>query len=150
MSFVNLANEALASGQTAAMELHTEGPSEHGTAPGNHEPGERPLGGHEHLHGRPVSWVLVGVLVAAFVAGGLAIVNNLWWLFWACLAVVVLSVPAGKIIGIMNDTVVAGDPAQQEGQGGDVAADYGSAADPGVNVGRRPSAAPSQQPAVGG
>ena len=34
MSYVNLANEALASGQMAAMELHTEGPGEHGTAPG--------------------------------------------------------------------------------------------------------------------
>ena len=130
------------------MELHTEGPSEHGTAPGNHEPGERPLGGHEHVHGRRVSWVLVAVLVAAFIAGGLAIVNKLWWLFWACVAVAVLSVPAGKVIGIMNDTVVIGDPARQEGQGGDVAADYGSAADPGVNVGARPSA-PSRQPAMG-
>ena len=144
MSCVNLVNEALVSGQTAAMELHTEGPSEHGTAPGNHEPGERPLGGHEHVHGRPVSWVLVAVLVAAFIAGGLAIVNQLWWLFWVCPAVAVLSVPAGKVIGIMNDTVVAGDPARQEGQGCDVAADYGSATDPGVNVGARPPAAPQQ------
>ena len=148
MSCVNLANEPLASGQTAAMELHTEGPTEHGTAPGNHEPGERALGGHEHVHGRPVSWVLVAVLVAAFIAGGLATVNQVWWLFWACLAVAVLSVPAGTVSGIMNDTVVAGDPARQEGQGGDVAADYGSAADPGVNVGAPPPA-PPQQPAVG-
>ena len=59
MSCVNLANEPLVSGQTAAMELQTEGPSEHGTALGNHELGERPLGGHEHLYGRPLSWVLV-------------------------------------------------------------------------------------------
>ncbi len=112
-------------------------------------PGERPLGGHDHLHGRPVSWVLVGVLIAAFIAGGLAIVNHLWWLFYACLGVAVLSVPAGKVIGIMNDTVVNGDPAQQEGQGGHVADDLGSAADPGVDVGPRPGATPREQPAVG-
>jgi hypothetical protein len=110
-------------------------PSEHGTAPGHHGSGEQPVGGHEYLHGRPVSWVLVGVLVAAFIAGGLAVVNHLWWLFWVCLGVTVLSVPAGKVIGIMNDTVLAGDPSLQTGQEGTVAEDTGSAVDPGVNVG---------------
>jgi hypothetical protein len=64
--------------------------------------------------------------------------------------VTVLSVPAGKVIGIMNDTVINGDPAQQKGQGGTVAEDAGSAADPGVGLGPRPAAAPGQrQPAVG-
>jgi hypothetical protein len=110
-------------------------PTGHGTAPGHHAPGERSIGGHEHLHGRPVSWVLVGVLVVAFIAGGLAIVNHLWWLFWVCLGVTVLSIPAGKIIGIMNDTVLAGDPSLQAGQEGAVAEDTGSAVDPGVDVG---------------
>jgi hypothetical protein len=110
-------------------------PTGHGTAPGHHVPGDRPIGGHEHLHGRPASWVLVGVLVAAFIAGGLAIVNHLWWLFWVCLGVTVLSIPAGKIIGIMNDTVVAGDSSLQAGQEGAVAEDTGSAVDPGVNLG---------------
>jgi hypothetical protein len=110
-------------------------PTEQGTAPGNHLPGEVALGGHPYLHGRPASWVLVGVLIVAFIAGGLAIVNHLWWLFWVCLGVTVLSVPAGKVVGIMNDTVLAGDPSLQAGQEGTVAEDTGSAVDPGVNVG---------------
>jgi len=59
-------------GHTITMVLDTEGRSEHGTAPGNHEPGDRPIAGHTHLHGRPASWVLVADLLAAFIAGGLA------------------------------------------------------------------------------
>jgi len=110
-------------------------PAEHGTAPGEHPPGEAAIGGHPHLHGRPVSWVLVGVLIVAFVAGGFAVVNHLWLLFWVCLGITVLSVPAGKVVGIMNDTVLAGDPSLQVGQHGDVAGDTGSAAGPGVDVG---------------
>lgn len=109
-------------------------PTEHGTAPGERLPGEAAIDGHPHLHGRPVSWVLAGVLVAAFIAGGLAIVNHLWLLFWVCLGVTVPSVPAGKVVGIMNDTVLAGDPSLQAGQEVDVAEDTGSAVDPGVNV----------------
>jgi len=131
------------------MTLDTDGPAEQGTAPGSHLPEERPVGGHDHLHGRPVSWVLVGVLIVAFIAGGLAIVNHLWWLFWVCLGVTVLSVPAGKVIGIMNDTVINGDPGRQKGQGGTVAEDTGSAADPGVDVGPRAAAPGQRQTAVG-
>ncbi len=150
MTCVNLTHEPPVAGHTHGMIFDTDGAAEQGTAPGSHMPGERPIGGHEHLHGRPVSWVLVGVLIVAFIAGGLAIVNQLWWLFWVCLGVTILSVPAGKVIGIMNDTVINGDPAQQVGQGGTVAEDAGSAADPGVDVGPRPGAAPAErQPAVG-
>lgn len=47
----------------------------------------------------------------------------------------VVSVPAGKVIGIMNDTVLAGDPSLQAGLEGTVAEDTGPAVDPGVNVG---------------
>jgi hypothetical protein len=126
-------------GQTQDMELHTGGPSEHGTTPGNHEPGERSVGGHPHLHGRPASWLFVALIIVAFVAGAFAVVDSLWPLFWACLAVVVLSVPAGRLVGIMGDTVLAGDPAAQPGQGGPVAEDYGSAAHPGVDVGPAPA-----------
>jgi hypothetical protein len=114
-------------------------PAEQGTAPGEHLPGEAAIGGHPYLPGRPVSWVLVGVLIAAFIAGGLAIVNHLWVLFWVCLGITVLSVPAGKVVGIMNDTVLTGDPSLQAGQEGDVAKDTGSAVDPGVNVGAAPA-----------
>lgn len=113
-------------------------PTSHGTAPGQHEPGERPIGGHSSLHGRPASWALVAVITAAFVAGGFAVVFHLWGLFWACLGIVLLSIPAGKVVGIMADTVLAGNPAGQDGQAGHVAEDTGSAADPGVDMGGGP------------
>jgi hypothetical protein len=123
------------------MKLHTDGPSEHGTAPGHHEPGEQPIGGHPHLHGRARSWLLVAVIIAAFIAGAFAVVTEVWPLFWVCLAVVVLSVPAGRLAGIMQDTVLAGDPEGQSGQDGHVAEDFGSAVHPGVDVGPTPAVA---------
>ena len=110
--------------------------SEEGTAPGGHMPGEQAVGGHSHLYGRTRSWVLVTVIIAAFVAGAFAITTHTWWLFWVCLGVAVLSVPAGKIVGIMDDTVTIGDPSRQTGQGGPVAEDEGSAVHPGVDVGQ--------------
>ncbi len=98
-------------------------------------PAKRRWGTHENLHGRPASWALVAILIAAFVAGAFGVVLKLWPLIWACLGVVVLSVPAGKLIGIMDDTVLEGDPSAQAGQEGRVAEDYGSAVHPGVAVG---------------
>ncbi|HEY3686865.1 MAG TPA: hypothetical protein VGL93_27770 [Streptosporangiaceae bacterium] len=71
------------------------------TAPGS-EPTPRPGG---HAHGRVPSWLLVGVVIAAFIAGGVAVIDQIWWLFWAAVAVVVLSPAAGRLVGIMNDTV---------------------------------------------
>jgi len=65
---------------------------------------DRPLA-HGSPHGKRSSWVLIGLVVAAFIAGGVAIITHLWWLFWACVAVVVLAIPVGKMIGIMDDTV---------------------------------------------
>jgi hypothetical protein len=93
------------------------------------------MGDHEHLHGSPASWALVAVLVAALVGGAFGLVYKAWPLFWVCLGIVVLSVPAGKLIGIMEDTVLDGDPSAQAGQEGRVAEDYGSAVHPGVEVG---------------
>ena len=52
--------------------------------------------------------MLVGVVMAAFITGGLAIITHIRWLLWACFGVVVLAVPAGKAIGIMDDTVAWG------------------------------------------
>jgi hypothetical protein len=38
----------------------------------------------EPFHGRPVSWVAVSLIMAAFLAGGLALIfGPVWWLFWA-------------------------------------------------------------------
>lgn len=65
-----------------------------------------PPGGHPY--GKPASWALVVVVAAAFVTGGAAIITHVWWLLWACIAIVVLAVPAGKAIGIMDDTVAWG------------------------------------------
>ncbi|MBO0775193.1 MAG: hypothetical protein J2P34_02670 [Actinobacteria bacterium] len=73
-------------------------------------PEARPtVGGHPH--GKPASWVLIGTVIVAFLAGGAALILHLWWLFWVCVGVVVLSVPAGKAIRIMDDTVIWGSTA---------------------------------------
>ena len=59
-------------------------------------------------HGKPSSWVLVSIVTTAFITGGLAIIMHTWWLLWASLGVVVLAVPVGKVIGIMDDTAAWG------------------------------------------
>ncbi|HYZ52042.1 MAG TPA: HGxxPAAW family protein [Streptosporangiaceae bacterium] len=138
-------NDRFVAGHTRAMSLHSTEPNQHGTAPGHHEPDERALGGHSQLHGRPSSWVLVAVVVAAFVVGGFAIVFHQWWLFWVCVGVVVLAVPVGKVVGIMGDTVLAGNPASALGQEPHVAEDMGSAAHPGVDVGVPGATSPDQR-----
>ena len=62
-----------------------------------------PEGGYPH--GKPASWVLVAVVTAASVTGGISIITHVWVLLWACIAIVILAIPAGKMIGIMDDTV---------------------------------------------
>ncbi len=71
------------------------------------------LGGHPH--GKVSSWVLTGIVIVAFMAGGAALILHLWWLFWVCVGVVVLSLPAGKAIHIMDDTVTWGGTQTQQG-----------------------------------
>lgn len=61
-----------------------------------------------HLHGKPSSWLLVATVMGAFTTGGVAIIVHAWWLFWACAGIVVLAIPAGKLIGIMDDTIAWG------------------------------------------
>ena len=79
-----------------------------------------PEGGHPH--GKPASWVLVAVVIAAFTTGGVAIIAHAWWLLWTCTGIIALAIPAGKMVGIMNDTVggdstppAAHDPSQHQG-----------------------------------
>jgi hypothetical protein len=79
-----------------------------------------PEGGHPH--GKPASWMLVGVVITAFTTGGVAIIAHAWWLVWTCTGIIVLALPAGKVVGIMNDTVsgdsppaAAHDPSQDQG-----------------------------------
>ena len=52
-------------------------------------------------HGHLASAVLVALVLAAFAGGGVALILNLWWLFWVSAAVVLASVPAGKVIGTL-------------------------------------------------
>ena len=67
-------------------ELSPEAPG----TPGNYEP----------YHGRTVSWVAVGIIVAGFLAGGLALVfGPLWWLFWCGAAVAVI----GGLLALSTD-----------------------------------------------
>jgi hypothetical protein len=47
----------------------------------------------------------VAVVTAASVTGGISIITHVWVLLWACIAIVVLAIPVGKMIGIMDDTV---------------------------------------------
>jgi uncharacterized membrane protein len=38
-------------------------------------------------HGRPVSWVAVGTMMAAFLGGGIGLITGpTWWLFWVGVA----------------------------------------------------------------
>lgn len=64
-----------------------------------------PLNERGHTHGRPSSWAVVTVILAAFAVGGAALILQMWILFFVCAGVFVLSVPAGMLIGMMNDTV---------------------------------------------
>jgi hypothetical protein len=91
---------------------------------------ERPVGAHKHRHGRPTSWALVVVVLLVFITGGFAIVFRLWPLFWVCAGIFLLSVPAGKVMGIMNDTVGVEEPLDDTRP----ATDQGSCAEPGVQV----------------
>jgi hypothetical protein len=85
------------------------GPTEEISAGQGHRPWEQiedrhvPHGGYPH--GKPASWVLVAAVTAASVTGGISIITHVWVLLWACIAIVVLAMPAGKMIGIMEDTV---------------------------------------------
>ena len=115
---------------TSEVPFPSGGKADGGGDAGITPPVEQPIGGHAAHQGRPRSWVLVAVVVAAFCAGGAAIIAHLWPLFWACVGVTLLAIPVGKLIGIMDDTVeVVGWPDDQP-----PAADRGSAADPGVRI----------------
>lgn len=58
----------------------------------------------EHVHGRPISWILVAVMIAGFIAGGLGLVlGPNWVLFWVGIGVVIVSGLASLATGIMDD-----------------------------------------------
>jgi hypothetical protein len=65
----------------------------------------RAVSGRGHPHGRSSSWLLVCTVIAAFLVGGLALILHAWPVMIVCAAVIVLAVPIGAAIHIMNDTV---------------------------------------------
>jgi hypothetical protein len=55
-------------------------------------------------HGRPVSWVAVGLVMLAFAVGGAALAAGpIWWLFWASVGLAVIGFLMAAAIGIFND-----------------------------------------------
>ena len=75
-----------------------------------HDPGIEPLEGlltpgkHVPFHGRTVSWVEVGLMLAGFIAGGIGlIVGPAWWLVWAGGSVVAVGGILALATGIFND-----------------------------------------------
>jgi hypothetical protein len=65
----------------------------------------RPVSERGNPHGRIISWIFVGTVIAVFALGGLAIILNAWWLLGICVPVLVLAIPVGGMIHIMSDTV---------------------------------------------
>jgi hypothetical protein len=54
----------------------------------------------ETFHGRTVSWVAVGIIMAGFVCGGFALVfGPTWWAFWTGLGVA----GAGCLLGLATN-----------------------------------------------
>ena len=57
-----------------------------------------------HYSGRPVSWVAVSLIIAGFLAGGLALVfGPTWWLFWVGIAVAAVGGLMALSTGIFDD-----------------------------------------------
>lgn len=55
-------------------------------------------------HGRPVSWVAVGLILLGFAIGGLALVfGPTWWLFWVSLGIAALGGLLGLATNIFED-----------------------------------------------
>ncbi len=58
----------------------------------------------ETMHGRPVSWVAVAIIVAGFIAGGLGLVlGPVWWLFWLGAGMVAVGGLLALSINIFED-----------------------------------------------
>jgi hypothetical protein len=60
-------------------------------------------GVHATYHGRPVSWVAVSLIMAGFLAGGLALIfghhGPTWWLFWVGAGMAVV----GALLALATD-----------------------------------------------
>lgn len=114
--------------------------------PPRHDPAERPIGEHDQHRGRLSSWIVVGVVIVGFAAGGIALMTHLWVLFAVCIAIVLAAIPAALAVHILDDTVTEGIPALLPADQSPFAADTGSAADPRVDIGAPPAGGGARVP----
>jgi hypothetical protein len=94
---------ASATGVSGASELAGAGSSGQDVAPFVSQVPGTPVS-FPSFHGRAVSWTAVSIVMAAFLAGGLALVfGPIWWLFWVSLGVAVLGGLLAMATGIFDD-----------------------------------------------
>jgi hypothetical protein len=95
------AGYAASSPDTFGTAAREHGPLAH-QGPGGQGPGGG-TGAHAVFHGRPVSWVAVSIIMAGFVAGGLALIfghhGPTWWLFWVGAGMAVV----GSLLALATD-----------------------------------------------
>jgi hypothetical protein len=64
-------------------------------------------GPYPSYHGRAVSWVAVGIMVAGFIVGGLALLlgsgGPIWWLFWAGVGITALGLLISLATNMFED-----------------------------------------------
>ena len=61
-------------------------------------------GAHESFHGRPTSWVAIGIIIVGFIVGGAALVAGpTWWLFWTGVAIAGVGAILALATGVFND-----------------------------------------------
>jgi hypothetical protein len=78
---------------SAAMSAQTAYGSSPDVGAGAVSPAEQshgPTGDHATFHGRPVSWVAVGFILAGFLTGGLSLVFVAWPTFWVGVGLAVI------------------------------------------------------------
>lgn len=60
--------------------------------------------GHDgHIKGRPISWVVVGLVIGGFIAGGIGMIIGQAWLFITGLSVVAVATILGGLTHAMAD-----------------------------------------------
>jgi hypothetical protein len=62
-----------------------------------------PTGEHETFHGRTVSWVAVGFIIAGFICGGLSIVVAAWPTFWVGVGITAIGGLLAAFTNIFED-----------------------------------------------
>jgi hypothetical protein len=89
-------------GESSGLEPQDPAAGAHGAvAPAGEltRPGE-----HVPFHGRRVSWVEVGIILAGFIIGGVGLIAGpAWWLVWAGGAVAAVGGILSLATGIFND-----------------------------------------------